>query len=531
MKKKKTPLPKATLSSTTEKNNGPIKRPRAPKKTTTLPKPLINSNNATMLKKPMDTTTTTTTTTATTEKKRKMTDRVDSDKKQKLNHISSLSLTNNADSQTTTTTTTTTTAAATATTTTVKPTKTFTRRKPKVQSQSASTMNSNTQSKPQVKTFKKRIEPLPLLRHSYKLSSILKGHASDNSNNNNSSNLWACEFEPTTGLVALCGANNILFLNVQLGRYVKKYTHIEPKEEFLCLSWTQLIGPKDLLDENAVEDAQCNILAAAGQLGSIKLFNTLQNECFRYLFGHQKQVRKLQFSKSKPRWLFSCSEDMTVRLWDIGPPNVNDQNNSSMCLAKFSLPSQVSEPSAFCITPKLSMMMVGCMQGEMVRYDIKPSDIRKLENETNNDNNNNNTNETTSHSIKTFKHKLIYPSGNEWHEGYIDDMYILGQQQERSKSHTLDHFIVSRGSDDFETLVWDPKKSTQTDADIAISLEWPDSENHAGLRMKVVEQQGEKVLLAGDYKGQIRIFNIGNDRKSRTLDDGTKERFPPTKVS
>ena len=51
--------------------------------------------------------------------------------------------------------------------------------------------------------------------------------------------------------------------------------------------------------------------------------------------------------------------------------------------------------------------------------------------------------------------------------------------------------IVSRGSDDFETLVWDPKKSTKTDADIAISLEWPDSENHAGLRMKVFEQRGK----------------------------------------
>ena len=113
-----------------------------------------------------------------------------------------------------------------------------------------------------------------------------------------------------------------------------------------------------------------------GQLGSIKLFNTLQNECFRYLFGHQKQVRKLQFSKSKPRWLFSkcaffihfhlkwyyyqsklisyiylyiyilfisrlymkgCSEDMTVRLWDIGPPNVNDQNNSSMYVCKINI--------------------------------------------------------------------------------------------------------------------------------------------------------------------------------------------------
>ena len=80
------------------------------------------------------------------------------------------------------------------------------------------------------------------------------------------------------------------------------------------------------------------------------------------------------------------------------------------------------------------MMMVGCVQGEMLRYDMKPSEIRKLENEKSGANEGH-------QQVKTFKHKLIYPSGNEWHEGYIDDIYILGQQQERSKSHALDGFI------------------------------------------------------------------------------------------
>ncbi|KAI8148280.1 WD40-repeat-containing domain protein [Fennellomyces sp. T-0311] len=322
---------------------------------------------------------------------------------------------------------------------------------------------------------------------SYQLTRILKGHAAD-TDTSAPSNLWACEFEPGKNLVALCGSNSILFLDVQLGRYVKKYTHIEPNEEFLCLAWTTLRGPLDLLDENATDDASCNILAAAGMLGSIKLFNTLQNECYRYLFGHQKQVRKLQFSKSKPRWLFSASDDLTVRLWDIGAPNTDDTENIATCLARFSLPT--SEPSALSIAPDLTAVFVGCVLGELVQYNIKPKEIRELE-------------KKDGHT-KSFKPKVVFPSGDEWHEGYVDDVYVLGQQKQENgivQRHVLDG--LSRGSDDYESLIWRPKTSTKNDADIAISLEWPDSKDHAGLRFKVVEKYGNNLNLDNQQRELI----------------------------
>ncbi|KAI9490785.1 WD40-repeat-containing domain protein [Zychaea mexicana] len=508
MRNKKTliPTPSGTAVMSNATSKPPAKRGR-PKKTEQSPKaptlvsPIINTNNATILRKPTDETATI----ATAKKRKSATDSVDTDKKRKVD------LNGTADDSTGI----------------VK--KTFKRRNEKTTTTTSTQSSSSTTSTPNstrnTKIFKRRkpAEPLPLLHRPYKLDRILKGHAADD-DDSTQMNLWACEFEPntTTGTVALCGSNNILFLDTHLGRYTKKYTHIEPNEEFLCLAWTALVGPKDLLDEDAAEDAQCNILAAAGQLGSIKLFNTLQNECFRYLFGHTKQVRKLQFSKSKPRWLFSCSDDMTVRLWDIGPPNVKHQENSSMCLAKFSLPTQASEPSALCIAPDLTKIMVGCVQGDLVRFEMKPTDIQKLEREP-----------SDSDQPKNFRHKALFPAGDEWHEGYIDDIFILGQQRQSNtsvKPHGLDGWIVSRGSDDYETLIWNPKTSTKTDADISISLGWPDSNDHAGLRFKVVEKQGDKVLLAGDYEGQIRIFNIGDGRKSRTLEDGTKEMFKPTKV-
>lgn len=186
----------------------------------------------------------------------------------------------------------------------------------------------------------------------------------------NSLDIWACEFEPSTDIpsttVALCGGSNILFLDTQQGRYVKKYTHPEPLECFYTLAWTLLRGSQQLgrsatVTSNNGEDSNSTsdddeetfaaILAAAGKFGSIKLLEPTQTQCYRYLFGHQQPVLKVGFSKKEPRWLLSkleksekkswrkmahpiclffllgSSMDMTVRLWDIGTPsNENDDS-------------------------------------------------------------------------------------------------------------------------------------------------------------------------------------------------------------
>lgn len=74
------------------------------------------------------------------------------------------------------------------------------------------------------------------------------------------------------------------------------------------MAWTRLEG-EELLDGNLLDDGDevsfCNVLAVAGRLGSIKLLNPLQNECYRYLFGHQKAILAMTFAKAEPRWLFS----------------------------------------------------------------------------------------------------------------------------------------------------------------------------------------------------------------------------------
>lgn len=63
-----------------------------------------------------------------------------------------------------------------------------------------------------------------------------------------------------------------------------------------------------------------------------------------------------------------------------------------------------------------------------------------------------------------------------------------------------------------------------------MSLEWPDSAGCTGSRYKVIEAEGQKVLIAGEYDGQVCIYNVGEMKKSKTLADNSVEQFKPTKV-
>ncbi|KAG2235955.1 hypothetical protein INT48_004285 [Thamnidium elegans] len=374
-------------------------------------------------------------------------------------------------------------------------------------------------------------QPLPILSGTYKLSLVFKGHTDINipakdvndDDFEDAKDIWCCEFEPTrpnqvenTNVVAICGSYTVLLLDTLQARYTKKYTHTEVQEIFYCMAWTTLSGPQ-LLNDSLIEDQSCNVLAIAGRLGSIKLLNPLQNECYRYLFGHEKAVLKMIFAKSEPRWLFTASADKTVRLWDIGSPTSKDDDSVT--------------PSALSISYDLSTLMVGFDNGDMASFHISPEQLNKFR-----------------QNLGEYRHKeaktgdkwaafgplatitvdTMYPKGSEWHEGYIDDICIFGQ--DGNTSSKLYNKIISRGADDMEFIIWDREKSTKTDADILLSLEWPDSAGCTGSRYKVIEAEGQKVLIAGEYDGQVCIYNVGEMKKSKTLADNSVEQFKPTKI-
>lgn len=240
-------------------------------------------------------------------------------------------------------------------------------------------------------------------------------------------------------------------MDTHLGRYTKKYTHSEIQEIFYCMAWTTLSGKEELLNGDInEEDSSCNILAVAGRLGSIKLLNPLQNECYRYLFGHDKAVLKLAFAKTEPRWLLSASADKTVRLWDIGSPT--SKHDDSVCLAKFILPTKSSVPSALSISHDLKTVMVGFEEGDMIRFRITQNQLdtfrsqaveeKRLKEAKSGD--------KWAHfgTLATIESKTIYPEGDEWHEGYIDDIYMFGQDGDQSSKlyNKISKWCRKRGS-------------------------------------------------------------------------------------
>ncbi|CAM0139582.1 hypothetical protein VKS41_004600 [Umbelopsis sp. WA50703] len=371
-------------------------------------------------------------------------------------------------------------------------------------------------------------DEFPLLDSNYRLVHILRGPsklAQVQKDGSRDTDIWAAEFEPaidnaSSNIVALCGADTVELIDVAQGRVVKKYSHMEQKEEFFCLAWTTLTS----LDSWSQEKSY-NILAAAGKLGTIKLFNPTQSECYRYLFGHSKQISRLAFSKSKRRWLLSASTDLTIRLWDIG--SAESKIDSSVCLAKFS-PGHTSVPTALCISNDMRWLMAGCDDGQMYRYNLgtaainrfrrgkmaamakfKPGHKRR------------------GHGIIQYKEPdVVYPTGEEWHESYVDDILMV---EKVGVDRQIYNAFISRASGDEEIVIWNPLNSTDTDADIFATYEWPEGPVNC-LRMKLVEDKGQKAIVTGDCTGNIRIYDIGNGKRSQDLSDGSKDKIVATKV-
>ncbi|KAJ2963075.1 hypothetical protein NQZ79_g1842 [Umbelopsis isabellina] len=371
-------------------------------------------------------------------------------------------------------------------------------------------------------------DEFPLLDSNYRLVHILRGPSKLSQvqkDGSRDTDIWAAEFEPaidngSSNIVALCGADTVELIDAAQGRVVKKYSHMEQKEEFFCLAWTTLTS----LDSWSQEKSY-NILAAAGKLGTIKLFNPTQSECYRYLFGHSKQISRLAFSKAKRRWLLSASTDLTIRLWDIG--SAESKIDSSICLAKFS-PGHPSVPTALCISNDMRWLLAGCDDGQMYRYNLGTAAINRFR-------------RGKEAAMAKFKpgHKrrgqgiiqystpdVVYPAGEEWHESYVDDILMV---EKVGADRQIYNAIISRASGDEEIVMWNPLNSTDMDADIFTSYDWPEGPVNC-LRMKLMEDKGQKAIVTGDCTGNIRIYDVGSGKRSKDLPDGSKDKVETTRI-
>jgi hypothetical protein len=102
-------------------------------------------------------------------------------------------------------------------------------------------------------------------------------------------------------------------------------------------------------------------------------------------------------------------------------------------LAQFNLSSKSGEPSAVSISYDLSTLIVGCSNGDLIEFTITANQLKQFRTKAE---------EYRSNRDKRDKWELMtnidrstkYPAGDEWHEGYVDDVYVIGQDgDERNK--------------------------------------------------------------------------------------------------
>jgi hypothetical protein len=95
----------------------------------------------------------------------------------------------------------------------------------------------------------------------------------------------------------------------------------------------------------------------------------------------------------------------------------------------FNLPSKSGAPSTVSVSFDLSMVMVGCDNGNMIRFKLTERRLQSFREKckTFRQNQSETGDKWKMGSVATIAPTMVYPEGDEWHEGYIDDICILGQ--------------------------------------------------------------------------------------------------------
>lgn len=103
------------------------------------------------------------------------------------------------------------------------------------------------------------------------------------------------------------------------------------------------------------------------------------------------------------------------------------------CLAEFILPSKSGDPSAVSISYDLSRLVVGCDNGDMIEFKLSSYQLNKYR-QTARKFRSDITTGKKHQSIAQVQSSTRYPTGDEWHEGYVDDVCIIGQDGDKESA-------------------------------------------------------------------------------------------------
>jgi polycomb protein EED len=119
------------------------------------------------------------------------------------------------------------------------------------------------------------------------------------------------QIENLSGFFATCGGIMISVYNnpnrSQLESW-QVYLDMDNEEDFHAICWGLLP-----LDDGDFRP----IIAAGGTKGVVKIIDPLKVELEKELFGHMHIINELKFHPDNHTFLLSCSDDLTVRLWNV----------------------------------------------------------------------------------------------------------------------------------------------------------------------------------------------------------------------
>ncbi|KAF5898332.1 leucine-rich repeat and WD repeat-containing protein 1 isoform X1 [Clarias magur] len=199
---------------------------------------------------------------------------------------------------------------------------------------------------------------------------VLQCHSKHDSDEDFSTQLWACAFESThdkssawAQSVATCGGETVCVIDCESGHVLKKYK--VPSEEFFTLAWTTV----SMVREGG-SARSCSILAAGGKRGMVKLIHPRANLAYGEFRASRRAISVLRFSPSQTSFLFSGAYDNKIIMWDIGGLDRDYNFKTSQLLVMESC----STPLHLCLPPLSpeTHLISGCDDG-LYSFDVQLS--------------------------------------------------------------------------------------------------------------------------------------------------------------
>ncbi|XP_039518441.1 leucine-rich repeat and WD repeat-containing protein 1 isoform X2 [Pimephales promelas] len=331
-----------------------------------------------------------------------------------------------------------------------------------------------------------RIKPhVPQEPVSLRPSHVLQCHSRQDSPDDFSTQLWACAFEPPqecsgdirdgSRTVATCGGETLCVIDCESGHVLKKYK--VPGEEFFSLAWSTV-----LMSRTGGSARPCNILAAGGKRGLVKLIHPRVNLAFGEFRASRRAISIMRFSPRNASFLFTGTYENKIFLWDLGglDHDYNFKISKLLVLETSSTPLHVSLHPASPDTHLLS----GCDDGLYV-FDIQLSKNTQKRNE---------------------EMEVVFPiyKKNDKKNNYrtIDGLSFLSDDIVASKSHMqgsiyLWSWRATRAS-------WNSRKK-EVAAVVLAELKWSSTEIPY---LSLGTCPGYGYVVCGDDQGRLWMYHI-----------------------